>query len=97
MACMRSLGVVGVVSKISSRPALVAASLISPVSSRGMSGTSTPASPNTQVTLHQCCGDVDPDMQFGGPLGKADLSFVYLWAAYMHVHMDNCLDRWMAP
>lgn len=37
-----SRGVVGVVSSMSSKPALEASSLISPVSSRGMSGTSKP-------------------------------------------------------
>ncbi len=43
MASMRSVGVVGVVSSTSSRPAAVATCLTGPVSSKGMSGTKRPA------------------------------------------------------
>lgn len=52
IACIRSRGVVGVVSKTSSMPALLAASLISPVSSSGISGTSRPGMQATSV--EQC-------------------------------------------
>ena len=49
IACIRSRGVVGVVSKTSSMPALLAASLISPVSSSGISGTKRPDMQATSV------------------------------------------------
>ena len=49
IACIRSRGVVGVVSKTSSMPALLAASLISPVSSSGISGTKRPGMQATSV------------------------------------------------
>ncbi len=58
MASMRGWGVVGVVSKTSSKPAAVAISRIGPVSSRGISGTRRPALAHHGASHHVLCGGI---------------------------------------
>ena len=55
MASMRDCGVVGVVSRTSSKPAAVATSRIGPVSSRGISGTRRPVLTHHRASLHLQC------------------------------------------